>query len=132
MVFVDANFIIARVNERDELHSKALELRERYANREWLTTDCVLLEVGNSLARNFREKAVEIIESFLEYEKITVVSLDPNLFARAFGLYRQRDDKSWGLIDCVSFIVMNDFAVNEALAYDSHFQQAGFSALMRD
>ena len=132
MVFVDTNFVIAWVNQSDELHPKALELLEKYHSEEWLTTDCVLLEVGNSLARGSREKAVEIIENFLAFENITVVSLDPDLFGRSFELYRQRMDKAWGMIDCVSFVVMREFGVREALAYDDHFRQAGFSALMRD
>lgn len=132
MIFVDSNFIIAWVNESDALHERAINLLEKYRDEEWLTTDCVLLEVGNSLARNFRGKAIEVIENFLEYESITVVNLDPDLFHRSFDLYKRRSDKEWGLIDCVSFVIMTEFGVNEALAYDKHFGQAGISALMRD
>jgi predicted nucleic acid-binding protein len=32
----------------------------------------------------------------------------------------------------VSFCVMNDRRIVEALAYDHHFEQAGFVALLRD
>jgi predicted nucleic acid-binding protein len=35
------------------------------------------------------------------------------------------------LTDCVSFIVMEDRGINEALTTDEHFQQAGFQVLMR-
>jgi predicted nucleic acid-binding protein len=52
------------------------------------------------------------------------------MFARAFELYRSHLDKSWGLIDCVSFIVMRDFGLTEFLTADKHFEQAGFSALL--
>lgn len=54
------------------------------------------------------------------------------LYTRAFQLYRQRLDKEWGLIDCVSFIVMQDRGIIAALTTDEHFQQAGFRALLRE
>lgn len=45
-------------------------------------------------------------------------------------MYRDRVDKEWGLIDCMSFVVMNDNDLTEALTADKHFQQAGFNALL--
>jgi predicted nucleic acid-binding protein len=44
--------------------------------------------------------------------------------------YNNREDKDWGLTDCVSFIVMIDQDLKEALTTDEHFQQAGFKALL--
>ncbi|MFM6264927.1 MAG: PIN domain-containing protein, partial [Dolichospermum sp.] len=43
----------------------------------------------------------------------------------------QREDKEWGLVDCISFIVMQDRGISDALTTDIHFQQAGFRALLR-
>ena len=40
-------------------------------------------------------------------------------------------DKEWGLIDCVSFVVMEYRGITEALTSDAHFEQAGFQALLR-
>jgi predicted nucleic acid-binding protein len=67
----------------------------------------------------------------LSDETIRVVELHPDLFYRAFDLFRERKDKSWGLIDCISFVVMKEHAVEEALTNDQHFEQAGYKALMR-
>ncbi len=132
MIFIDTAFVVAWINRSDALHTKAIELIRVYRSQPWLTTDCILLEIGNSLARNHRSEAVSTIENFLSDETITIIELNANLFKRAFDLFRDRDDKTWGLIDCVSFIVMNDYSVNDALTNDKHFQQAGFKALMRD
>ncbi len=131
MIFVDTAFVIAWISPRDDLHEKALSLLDSHRNDDWLTTDCVLLEVGNSLAKRYRAEAIETIENFLTDELITIVGLKPDLFARAFELYRSRQDKPWGLIDCVSFMVMRDYDVREALTNDRNFVQAGFAALMR-
>jgi hypothetical protein len=40
-------------------------------------------------------------------------------------------DKAWGLVDCISLIVMNQAEVTQALTFDQHFVQAGFQALMK-
>ena len=43
----------------------------------------------------------------------------------------RRPDKEWSLTDCISFVLMRERSVHEALAYDHHFEQAGFVALLR-
>jgi hypothetical protein len=45
-------------------------------------------------------------------------------------LFRQRADKAWGLTDCISFVVMREREIPEALTADEHFEQAGFVALL--
>jgi predicted nucleic acid-binding protein len=47
-------------------------------------------------------------------------------------LYDERADKEWGLTDCLSFVVMSDQSLTDAMTPDRHFIQAGFRALMRD
>jgi len=47
-------------------------------------------------------------------------------------MYRERPHKDWGLTDCVSFVVMREQGLVDALTTDEHFQQAGFRALMRE
>jgi len=39
--------------------------------------------------------------------------------------------KEWQLTDCISFIVMEDKEITEALTGDHHFEQAGFTALLK-
>ena len=130
--FVDTLYIVALVNERDEYNEKANELVEIYDNQPLLVTDAVLLEIGNSLARNHKQKAIEIFEEFFVSEEVEIVRLDETLFNNAFKLYKTRADKSWGLVDCISFVVMKEHDITDALTCDKHFVQAGFRALMLD
>jgi hypothetical protein len=44
---------------------------------------------------------------------------------------RERSDKDWSLTDCISFAVMEDEGIHEALTGDQHFEQAGFRALLK-
>jgi predicted nucleic acid-binding protein len=105
-VFIDTSFVVALVNEKDQHHKLALDLAERFTGERLATTDAILLEIGNALSRNFKSESVEIIEEFLTSDDVRVIHLHPPLFRKAFDLYKSRSDKMWGLIDCVSFVVM--------------------------
>ena len=130
-VFVDTSFVIALVNEKDQNDSLALDLAERFTGQRLVTTDAILLEIGNALSRNFKRESVEIIEEFLTSDDVQVIHLHPQLFRKAFDLYKSRSDKLWGLIDCVSFVVMKELGITDALSADKHFEQAGFNILMK-
>jgi predicted nucleic acid-binding protein len=129
--FLDTLFVIALINQRDQYHQRAAELAVRYEGEEFLTTDAVLLEIGNALAKKYRQEAVEVITHLLTSRDVEVVRLTPALFDESFALYRSHQDKEWGLIDCISFIVMRQNNIQDALTLDQHFVQAGFRALMR-
>ena len=130
-IFLDTLFIVALVNSGDQYHQQALILAAQYEGYSFLTTDVILLEVGNALARNYKNEAVEVIESFLGSDDVEIIRLTLDLFEKAFNLYKQYQDKAWGLVDCSSFVVMQQAGVNQALTFDRHFTQAGFQALMR-
>lgn len=89
-----------------------------------------MLEIGNGLARNFKQEAIQVIQSFLESEEVEIVHVTPELFERGFDFYKNYRDKDWGLVDSISFVVMADAGISQALTFDGHFQQAGFEALM--
>ena len=131
-IFVDTQFVIALINERDEHHRRSVELSQHYQGSPFVTTDVVLLEIGNALARNFRQNAIRVTEDFLSAKNAQVIRLTPELFEQGFALYSKHQDKSWGMTDCISFVVMKELDINMALTYDRHFVQAGFIALMRD
>src|SRR5437899_2464040 len=95
-----------------------------------VVTDAVLLEVGNTLARSHKQEAVAAIEQLLTSDDVQVIHLTPDLFQRAFTMYKTFQDKAWSLVDCVSFVVMQDAGITDALTTDQHFVQAGFQALM--
>ncbi len=127
---IDTSYIVTLVNARDENHEKANELVNTYDSTPLVVTDAVLLEIGNSLARNHKKRAIEIFDEFLLAEEIEIVRLDESLFNRSLQLYRTRADQLWGLVDCVSFVVMKDRGIIDALTSDKHFVQAGFRGLM--
>jgi len=49
---------------------------------------------------------------------------------RGLAMYSNRLDKDWGMIDCISFVIMQERNLTEALTSDHHFEQAGFKVLL--
>ena len=54
-----------------------------------------------------------------------------SLFEAGLRLYASRRDTEWSLTDCISFVVMKQHNLTEALTADHHFEQAGFIPLLR-
>jgi predicted nucleic acid-binding protein len=95
-IFVDTLFVIALINRRDQYHQQALDLAEQFEGSPLLVTDAVLLEIGNALARSYKQEAVEIIEQFLAAEEVEVVHLTPRLFAQGSGFSELKFQRAWG------------------------------------
>ncbi len=96
-----------------------------------LITNAVFFEVGNSLARTHKNEAAELIKEFLISDDVEVIHVTTALLEKAIALYQSFLDKDWGLVDCISFVIMRERGVTQALTSDRHFIQAGFEALMR-
>ena len=59
-----------------------------------------------------------------------IVPMTSSVFREAMERYRSRADKTWGLTDCTSFLIMEQKGITDALSADRDFQQAGFNALL--
>jgi predicted nucleic acid-binding protein len=129
--FLDTAYVQALLNIRDQYHRRAGTLYPRVrAAREVWVTEAVLTEVGNPLADSLRAEVVQFIEYCYTTPNIRVVSVDTSLFQRGLRFYRECVDKAWGLTDCISFLVIQDQGLDEALTADEHFRQAGFWPLL--
>ena len=134
-VFADTGYWVALLNPRDELHDKATELSKSLDPVHIVTSEMVLTEVLNDFSKRgdyLRQAATELIDRIQENSNITVVSQTSQQFQQGLELYKNRLDKNWSLTDCVSFKIMEQMEICEALAYDKHFEQAGFRALLRN
>lgn len=131
-IFIDTSFVIALINKKDLYHDKALELSIKYENYPLITTEAVLLEIGNALAMKFKKEAIKIIEAFNTSDTVRIVEYNIAIFEKAFEIYKGYSDKTWGIVDCISFIVMKENSIVNALTSDNHFKQAGFKALMKN
>jgi predicted nucleic acid-binding protein len=128
---LDTSFVLARINSGDKYHSRAMAYRGRMrtAAEVWVT-EVVLVEIGDGASTTNRTDAIGFVKVCYDTPNIHVVTVDTALLRRAITLYENRPDKEWGLTDCISFIVMEDHGLTDALTADRHFVQAGFRALL--
>lgn len=134
-VFLDTAYAIALSSRTDAFHSKALEVAKQLKidSTKLVTTRAVLLEIGNALAgQRFRTGAVKLLDALENDPSVGIVPLTENLYTQAFALYKARPDKEWGLVNCLSFVVMRERKISDELTTDAHFQQAGYTALLRE
>ena len=132
-MLLDTAYVQALLNRRDQYHSRARALLPivREAAEVWVT-EAVLVEVGNAMSVFDRMAAARFISQCYQTPNMRVVSVDTSLVLRALELYRNRSDKSWGLTDCISFVVMAERDLTAAVTSDIHFQQAGYRTLLAE
>lgn len=133
MWFLDTGYLIALFSEKDTFHAQALAMQIR-AQRErvrLVTTDAVVLEVGAAFSRvAMRGAGASIMQTLILDDGIEVVPVTESLRSKALALFAQHQDKDWSLCDCMSFVLMRERGLDNALTVDHHFVQAGFTALL--
>jgi predicted nucleic acid-binding protein len=128
--FLDTGYLIALEAADDQHHADAIRhWREFLRNRhELVTTSFVLDEVVTYfVSRGRHAKAIEIAERLLGSPSVRVIHMDEDIFLTAFDYLRRRPDKRYSLTECVSFVTMGRLGLRQALAFDTHFAQAGFT-----
>ncbi|HEU4558197.1 MAG TPA: PIN domain-containing protein [Longimicrobium sp.] len=100
-LLIDTSFAVALVTKADQYHDTAKRLSD-YIRRRFrlVVTQAVCLEIGNALA-DARNRATGV-------RLLSELRSDKGVVDEAFSLFSKRPDKEWSLIDCVSFVVMNE------------------------
>lgn len=132
-VLLDTNGWFALLNSADSLHARAVDLWQAVVqnSRSLVVTDWIIAETGNGLSRekrtnNFADAVARIQSS----PRVEMIYVGPDLLEQALKLYATHMDKSWGLVDCASFVVMMERGIVDAFTNDRHFRQAGFNCLL--
>lgn len=129
-IFLDTWFILALINARDEDHAEARRLVPRIRSAPKLvTTDAILLEACNGLAKYDRTGAAQFARTCYTDTQFDVVPINRRLITSALDQYEGVPDKEWGLTDCLSFVVMREREIQLAATRDHRFRQAGFMTL---
>jgi predicted nucleic acid-binding protein len=130
-IFADSYYFLALLSEGDEGHTKAVDFAKSFRGR-YLTTEWILTAVGDAAGQpQKRSLFLDLLRRLQNDQKTAIVEASHDLFARGVELFATRPDKSWSLTDCISFVVMQEHGIREALTGDHHFEQAGFVALLR-
>jgi predicted nucleic acid-binding protein len=130
-VFGDAVYFIALANPKDEYHRQAVALSQRVPG-SLLTTEWVLTEVGDAMSQPENRRGFHrLLELLRTRSEVEIVPASSAWFQRGCELHVRRTDKEWSLTDCISFVVMHERRLIDALTSDHHFEQAGFRILLK-
>jgi predicted nucleic acid-binding protein len=129
-VFADTFFYVALLSRRDNRHRLALDRAQQRRTRI-ITTQFVLLEVANFCrSPRDRERFAFFARMLDTNRQTTIIPCDSTWFRRGLERFASRLDKERSLTDCISFVVMEEHGLTEALTDDHHFEQAGFTVLL--
>ncbi len=134
-IFADTSYWFALLDRTDELHDRAVASQSRLGGVQLVTTDEVLgefLSLVSARANRLRAVAADWVSQARRTSRILIEEQTRASFDRGLELYRDRTDKAYSCVDCVSFICMRRRRITDALTSDEHFEQEGFRALLRD
>ena len=129
MTFVDTYALIAWLNPRDNAHGTVSTFLRSHRAR-LVTTEWVLLEVADALAKGkTRCLVTKFLRTVRDDPMFEVVDYESRVYQAGFDLFASHHDKEWSLTDCISFVVMKERTLSDALTADKHFIQAGYRAV---
>ncbi|HEX2078676.1 MAG TPA: PIN domain-containing protein [Longimicrobium sp.] len=131
-LFLDSGFLIALNASDDQHHQRAVDFW-RLVDRttRLLTTTYIVDEVVTFFnSRGRHAKAVENGTLLMTSRSVELLHVDEDLFRAAWAYLVKHSDKRYSLTDCISFEGMRRRGLQQALAFDAHFEQAGFLRLL--
>jgi predicted nucleic acid-binding protein len=133
-VFADSHYWIALVKPHDQWAEKAKAAKRHLGEALIITTDEVLTEFLAALrsGEHMRQQAAKMVRSIMENPNVKVIPQTRDSFLKGLSFYESRNDKQYSLIDCISMNVMKNQSLIEVLTNDRHFEQEGYTVLIKE
>lgn len=130
MIFVDTGVFVAAFSRFDPEHAWAREFL--FAPADLLvTSDYVIDETLTLLrSRGRNQAALRAGEALFGSKLLRLEYLRPADIDKAWRIFAGFRDKAWSFTDCTSYVVMQRLGITEAAAFDEHFRQFGFVAVL--
>lgn len=134
-LFADTSGWASLFDARQPHHAESTQLFIQFRQQQvsLITTNYVMTELVallHSPLRLPRPQIFQIIDSLKTTDYLEIIHIDLATDTAAWNLCKSRPDKAWSLVDCTSFIIMQQFNLQMALTTDRHFEQAGFTRLL--
>lgn len=126
-IFVDASAWIAIVSERDNRHiqAKGIYLRELKNDSIFFISNWTIYEAFTKLKSDSGiEKAENLKEIIQDINLVKPIYVTNKIENQALTIFWQFRDKTWGIVDITSFLIMEECHCNFAFAFDKHFEEA--------
>lgn len=129
-MFLDTSGLFCRHYRREARHQLAKSLfdnKSKKLTHSYVLAEFVTLCFSRRLARS---TTLGFARRLMEHPLVEVVWVGESLHRDALQLLEERPDKDYSLCDAVSFVLMRQHALSEALTTDYHFEQEGFHQLL--
>jgi predicted nucleic acid-binding protein len=130
-MLLDTSGLYCYLDAGDARHRDAVSLLDSATVR--LTHNYVLAElVALCNARGLnRQVMLEFVRELADDPNVEMAWVGPVDHNAAIELLRARADKDYSLCDALSFVLMRQRGMTDALTTDRHFDQEGFVRLLR-
>jgi uncharacterized protein len=134
-LFADTSGWASLFDARQPKHSEATQLFIQFRQQQinLVTTNYVIAELVallHSPLRLPRPQIFQIVDSLKSTDYLEIIHVDLTTDTAAWNLCKSRPDKAWSLVDCTSFVIMQQLGIQTVLTTDRHFEQAGFIRLL--
>lgn len=126
-VFVDASAWVAITNRKDRNHQEAVQIFRRLLESPTLlitttwTSYEALTIVKSRLGYSQAERLWDRVKS---RAVVDLIWIDEHIERESLKVFWHYKDKTWGVVDCSSLVVMKSVGCRQAFAYDGHFLEA--------
>jgi len=130
--FVDTSGWCAIYVRSDYYHSQAVAFWQKIASTTGTlyTSDYIMDETLTLLRmRVGHSAAVDFGRLVLSSNVVKIITVSTARWQRAWELFQKYEDKDFSFTDCTSFVIMQELNLRDALAFDHHFRQMGFTLL---
>ena len=128
MIFLDTSAVYALADARDANHDNAVDLFKMALENaeELLVHNYILVESAALLQRRLGlTSALHFLDDAKSFKVHWIREEDHD---NAAALLNQRSRRGLSLVDCMSFVVMRNYGVQDSLAFDPDFEREGFTA----
>ncbi|MFT3742728.1 MAG: PIN domain-containing protein [Pyrinomonadaceae bacterium] len=135
-VFVDTSGWASLLDPNERFHQKADAVYSeiRRSGNKLVTSNYIIAELTAVLMSPLRlpkPRIITYVHGIKSSELVEIVHVDESLDHRSWNLLTEREDKNWSLVDCSSFVLMQELGISDALTADHNFEQAGFVQLLK-
>jgi predicted nucleic acid-binding protein len=128
-VFWDTSGFFALVNSDDPAHNQVCKWLKEGSGDRPVTTEWV---IGETLTLLVARRKPHLVSRFLDLTGASeaLLAVNPNdlLLIDAKDYIRKHAGAGYSFTDCISFCLMKERRIRQALTTDSHFKRAGFSS----
>lgn len=135
-VFVDASAWVAITNRKDRNGREAVKIFRRLLSTRvaLLTTNWTAYEALTLVKSRLGFSQAERLWARIRTRAVVeLVAVDEQVERDALELFWRYQDKTWGVVDCSSLVLMEAIGCRHVFAYDTHFVEAsrqfGFTVL---